>query len=77
MATNITDDPFPQDAFSLAQRQQGAVILHIIGIVFMAIAIALVSAKFFVPALEVMAKKVIFTYPTIICLYLYIFLGKY
>ncbi len=53
------DDPlFPDDLFSDDQLRQGAVALHVLGIVYMFYALALVCDEFFVPSLDVIAEKV-------------------
>ena len=58
---NVTqDDPlFPEDLFTKAQLKQGAVVLHVLGIMYMFYALALVCDDFFVPALDVITEKVI------------------
>jgi len=48
---------FPTDVFSPTQRANGAVILHIMGIIYMFYALALVCDEFFVPSLDVIAEK--------------------
>ncbi|KAM9366138.1 sodium/potassium/calcium exchanger 1-like [Symphorus nematophorus] len=48
---------YPQDLFSVEQRQQGWVALHVIGMVYMFVALAIVCDEFFVPALEVITNK--------------------
>lgn len=48
---------FPEDLFSLEQRQRGAVILHILGVVYMFVALAIVCDEFFVPSLDVIIEK--------------------
>ncbi|XP_074523273.1 sodium/potassium/calcium exchanger 1-like [Halichoeres trimaculatus] len=48
---------FPEDLFSLEQRQQGWVALHILGMVYMFAALAIVCDEFFVPALEVITSS--------------------
>ncbi|KAM3625779.1 uncharacterized protein V6R79_017521 [Siganus canaliculatus] len=48
---------YPPDLFSLEQRQQGWVSLHLMGMVYMFVALAIVCDEFFVPALEVITKK--------------------
>ena len=56
---NKTDDAmFPKDAFSDEQLKHGAIIFHIIGILYMFYALALVCDEFFVPSLEVIIEKV-------------------
>lgn len=48
---------FPTDAFTDDQLQHGAVIFHIIGIMYMFYALALVCDEFFVPSLDVITEK--------------------
>lgn len=48
---------FPEDLFSLEQRQQGWVLLHVLGMVYMFVALAIVCDEFFVPGLEVITNK--------------------
>ncbi|CAI4229738.1 unnamed protein product [Auanema sp. JU1783] len=48
------NDLFPTDLFSLETRQQGAVIFHLAGLVYMFIALAVVCDEFFVPSLSVL-----------------------
>ncbi|XP_032653444.1 sodium/potassium/calcium exchanger 2 isoform X3 [Chelonoidis abingdonii] len=48
---------YPEDLFSLAERRRGAVILHIIGMIYMFIALAIVCDEFFVPSLTVITEK--------------------
>ena len=60
-STNKTDEDdqmFPTDAFSDDQLKHGAIIFHIIGILYMFYALALVCDEFFVPSLEVIIEKV-------------------
>ena len=53
------DDPlFPPDLFTKEQRQDGAVVLHAIGILYMFYALALVCDEFFVPSLDVITDRV-------------------
>jgi hypothetical protein len=47
---------FPPDAFTQEQRQSGAVILHVFGLVYMFIALAIVCDEFFVPSLGVITE---------------------
>ena len=49
---------FPEDIFECDQLRSGAVILHIIGILYMFYALALVCDEFFVPSLDVITEKV-------------------
>ena len=48
---------FPIDIFTLEQKRLGAIILHIIGIIYMFTALALVCDEFFVPSLEIIIEK--------------------
>ncbi|KAJ8304203.1 hypothetical protein KUTeg_017786 [Tegillarca granosa] len=48
---------YPPDAFSLEQRKDGAIILHVIGMIYMFVALAIVCDEFFVPALAVITEK--------------------
>uniref|UniRef100_A0A3P9KBK7 Sodium/potassium/calcium exchanger 1 n=1 Tax=Oryzias latipes TaxID=8090 RepID=A0A3P9KBK7_ORYLA len=48
---------YPEDLFSIEQRRQGWVVLHILGMVYIFVALAIVCDEFFVPALEVIAIK--------------------
>ncbi|NXV32686.1 NCKX2 protein, partial [Rissa tridactyla] len=58
---NATDEhakgEYPRDLFSLEERRKGAVILHIIGMIYMFIALAIVCDEFFVPSLTVITEK--------------------
>ena len=68
VATNLTNstegdgeeskkDEYPDDIFSLEQKQQGAVILHVLGLSYMFLALATVSDEFFIPSLEVITAE--------------------
>nr|XP_034996891.1 sodium/potassium/calcium exchanger 2 isoform X2 [Zootoca vivipara] len=48
---------YPEDLFSLEERRRGAVILHICGMIYMFIALAIVCDEFFVPSLTVITEK--------------------
>ncbi|XP_012625218.2 sodium/potassium/calcium exchanger 2 [Microcebus murinus] len=48
---------YPRDIFSLEERRKGAVILHVIGMIYMFIALAIVCDEFFVPSLTVITEK--------------------
>lgn len=48
---------FPTDLFTLEQRREGALILHVLGVVYMFVALAIVCDEFFVPALDVIIEK--------------------
>lgn len=51
------DPLFPADLFTLEQRRNGAVILHILGVIYMFVALAIVCDEFFVPSLDVIIEK--------------------
>lgn len=48
---------FPDDPFTEEQRKNGAIIVHIIGLAYMFVALAIVCDEFFVPALDVICDK--------------------
>ncbi|KAL2098114.1 hypothetical protein ACEWY4_007321 [Coilia grayii] len=48
---------YPEDLFSLEERRQGWVVLHMFGMLYMFIALAIVCDEFFVPALTVITEK--------------------
>ncbi|XP_047187444.1 sodium/potassium/calcium exchanger 1-like isoform X2 [Scophthalmus maximus] len=48
---------YPEDLFSVEQRRQGWVVLHVLGMTYMFVALAIVCDEFFVPALEVITVK--------------------
>lgn len=55
---NKTEDPlFPKDLFTDDQLKSGAVVLHIIGVLYMFYALALVCDHYFVPSLDVIIEK--------------------
>uniref|UniRef100_G1T9P5 Solute carrier family 24 member 4 n=1 Tax=Oryctolagus cuniculus TaxID=9986 RepID=G1T9P5_RABIT len=59
-AKNCTDPAiheFPADLFSNKERQHGAVLLHILGALYMFYALAIVCDDFFVPSLEKICEK--------------------
>ncbi|ALC39078.1 Nckx30C, partial [Drosophila busckii] len=56
--SNTTKTPlFPKDLFTKEQLENGAVILHIIGVIYMFVALAIVCDEFFVPSLDVIIEK--------------------
>lgn len=56
--TEVEKDPlFPPDLFTLEERRNGAIILHIIGVMYMFVALAIVCDEFFVPSLDVIIEK--------------------
>ncbi|XP_005931328.1 sodium/potassium/calcium exchanger 2 isoform X2 [Haplochromis burtoni] len=48
---------YPMDYFSVEDRRQGYVVLHMFGMLYMFIALAIVCDEFFVPALTVITEK--------------------
>ncbi|XP_041601592.1 sodium/potassium/calcium exchanger 1 isoform X2 [Vulpes lagopus] len=48
---------YPPDLFSIEERQQGWVVLHIFGMMYVFVALAIVCDEFFVPALGVITDK--------------------
>ncbi|XP_044590522.1 sodium/potassium/calcium exchanger Nckx30C isoform X4 [Cotesia glomerata] len=48
---------FPKDLFTFEERRRGAVIFHVLGVVYMFVALAIVCDEFFVPALDVIIEK--------------------
>ena len=54
---NLKDPMFPEDAFTEEQRNHGAIIFHIIGVLYMFYALALVCDHYFVPTLDVIIDK--------------------
>uniref|UniRef100_A0A3Q3L4T1 Solute carrier family 24 member 2 n=1 Tax=Mastacembelus armatus TaxID=205130 RepID=A0A3Q3L4T1_9TELE len=54
---NVSQGDYPPDLFSLEERRQGAVALHMFGMIYMFIALAIVCDEFFVPALTVITEK--------------------
>jgi len=62
--TNVTFEPefgadpmFPPDAFTEDQRSSGAIVLHMIGLLYMFYALALVCDHYFVPTLDVIIER--------------------
>ncbi|XP_069374811.1 sodium/potassium/calcium exchanger 2 isoform X5 [Paralichthys olivaceus] len=55
--SNKSQGDYPPDAFTLEERRQGAVALHMFGMIYMFIALAIVCDEFFVPALTVITEK--------------------
>ena len=48
---------YPKDVFTIADRRQGWVVLHILGMIYMFVSLAIVCDEFFVPALGVITDK--------------------
>ncbi|XP_018546105.1 sodium/potassium/calcium exchanger 2 isoform X3 [Lates calcarifer] len=55
--SNKSQGDYPPDIFTLEERRQGAVALHMFGMIYMFIALAIVCDEFFVPALTVITEK--------------------
>ncbi|XP_056224705.1 sodium/potassium/calcium exchanger 2-like isoform X6 [Seriola aureovittata] len=55
--SNESQGEYPPDIFTLEERRQGAVALHMFGMIYMFIALAIVCDEFFVPALTVITEK--------------------
>ncbi|XP_049423882.1 sodium/potassium/calcium exchanger 2-like isoform X5 [Epinephelus fuscoguttatus] len=55
--SNNSQGEYPPDIFTLEERRQGAVLLHMFGMIYMFIALAIVCDEFFVPALTVITEK--------------------
>eukprot|EP00795_Rhopilema_esculentum_P006216 gene6216-11625_t len=57
LVTNNSNDhgEYPEDIFSDTELKKGAVVLHIIGICYMFLGLAIVCDEFFVPALHVIS----------------------
>uniref|UniRef100_A0A8C6EQ05 Solute carrier family 24 member 2 n=1 Tax=Marmota marmota marmota TaxID=9994 RepID=A0A8C6EQ05_MARMA len=56
-STDHAQGDYPRDIFSLEDRRKGAIILHVIGMIYMFIALAIVCDEFFVPSLTVITEK--------------------
>lgn len=57
-ASHKKGDPlFPNELFSDEQLKNGAIIFHILGVIYMFVALAIVCDEFFVPALDVIIEK--------------------
>ncbi|XP_077597844.1 sodium/potassium/calcium exchanger 2 isoform X7 [Stigmatopora nigra] len=54
---NASQGSYPTDLFDLSQRRKGAVAMHMFGMIYMFIALAIVCDEFFVPALTVITEK--------------------
>lgn len=54
---DVPQAQFPEDLFTPEQRKHGAVVLHVFGLVYMFVALAIVCDEFFVPALDVITIK--------------------
>ncbi|XP_032419826.1 sodium/potassium/calcium exchanger 2-like [Xiphophorus hellerii] len=54
---DMNQGDYPTDYFSVEDRRQGYVILHMFGMLYMFIALAIVCDEFFVPALTVITEK--------------------
>uniref|UniRef100_A0A8C9GXT3 Solute carrier family 24 member 2 n=1 Tax=Piliocolobus tephrosceles TaxID=591936 RepID=A0A8C9GXT3_9PRIM len=56
-STDHAQGDYPKDIFSLEERRKGAIILHVIGMIYMFIALAIVCDEFFVPSLTIITEK--------------------
>ncbi|XP_053199807.1 sodium/potassium/calcium exchanger 2-like [Scomber japonicus] len=54
---NESQGDYPPDIFTRDERRKGAVVLHMFGMIYMFIALAIVCDEFFVPALTVITEK--------------------
>ncbi|NXX45929.1 NCKX1 protein, partial [Tricholaema leucomelas] len=50
-------EEYPQDLFSVEERRQGWVVLHIFGMIYVFVALAIVCDEYFVPALGAITEK--------------------
>ncbi|XP_058885168.1 sodium/potassium/calcium exchanger 2-like isoform X2 [Acipenser ruthenus] len=48
---------YPEDLFSLEERKKGAIVLHMFGMLYMFISLAIVCDEFFVPSLTAITEK--------------------
>ncbi|XP_051999833.1 sodium/potassium/calcium exchanger 2-like isoform X2 [Xyrauchen texanus] len=55
--SNESQGDYPTDLFTLEERRRGAVVMHMFGMIYMFIALAIVCDEFFVPALTVITEK--------------------
>ncbi|KAM4603889.1 sodium/potassium/calcium exchanger 2-like [Polymixia lowei] len=56
-ADDMNQGDYPTDYFSVEERRQGFVVLHMFGMLYMFISLAIVCDEFFVPALTVITEK--------------------
>ncbi|XP_058157903.1 sodium/potassium/calcium exchanger 2 isoform X2 [Dasypus novemcinctus] len=56
-STEHAQGDYPKDIFSLEERRKGAIVLHVLGMIYMFIALAIVCDEFFVPSLTVITEK--------------------
>lgn len=54
---NTSEGQYPDDAFTMHERRHGAVLLHILGLCYLFLAVALACDEFFVPSLEVIIDR--------------------
>lgn len=57
VVTPDNDPLFPPDLFTPEERRKGAILLHVVGMIYMFVALAIVCDEFFVPALDVIIEK--------------------
>ena len=53
----LEDKKFPPDLFTPEQRKQGAILVHVLGLVYMFVALAIVCDEFFIPSLDVITER--------------------
>ena len=56
-STESSGSLYPAELFTEKELEQGAVILHVIGVIYMFVALAIVCDEFFVPALGVITER--------------------
>ena len=49
---------YPPNLFTQEQRENGAIVLHFIGVIYMFVGLAVICDEYFVPALEVITERV-------------------
>ncbi|XP_023229789.1 sodium/potassium/calcium exchanger Nckx30C-like isoform X3 [Centruroides sculpturatus] len=54
---NGSSAQFPNDLFTKDERKHGAIILHVLGLAYMFVALAVVCDEFFIPALDVITES--------------------
>lgn len=53
MCKDEASGEYPKDALTCEQKKKGAIILHVFGLIYTFVALAIVCDEFFVPALQV------------------------
>ncbi|CAL1544305.1 unnamed protein product, partial [Lymnaea stagnalis] len=57
LASNESGSSYPEDLFTEEERLKGFVALHVFGMIYMFVALAIVCDEFFVPSLDVITEK--------------------